>query len=91
MKRHETGDYILDIPQAWAHTNGMGELAETWGQHMAESRVTDFIQAALDGRPIPPMSGDELISIILGEIGAIHQFLLDLAVTVDRLGNQPTI
>jgi hypothetical protein len=59
--------------------------AQHWGQHMAESRITDVLQDAEAGRPIPGVTLNDGFTLVMAEIASVHRFLLDLAVAVDDL------
>ena len=61
--------------------SGDPSFAETWGAHLADSPITDIL---LKGDNVT-MTVDALSSMLTGEVAAINQFLMDMAVAVDQL------
>ena len=64
--------------------SGEPSFAETWGSHLADSPITDIL---LKGANVT-MTIDELSSMLAAEVAAINQFLMDMAVAVDRLAEE---
>lgn len=63
----------------------MGELADSWRGHLAESRVTELVATGTAGQPIPPLDLDDFARNVIAELAVIHQQILTMCQAIDDL------
>ncbi len=66
----------------------MGELADSWSEHLAESRVTDLVATGMADQPIPPMDLNDFATNVIAELAVIHQQILIMCQAIDDLRTQ---
>jgi hypothetical protein len=63
----------------------VGELADTWSEHTAESQITDIAVDALGGRPVIPKDLNAFGTLIASEVAVIHQQIVTMRQAIDVL------
>jgi hypothetical protein len=60
-------------------------LADDWSGHLSESKITEYVAQAMLGDLSIGVELNEFATLVISEIGVMHQHLLRLSQAVDEV------